>query len=342
MPSRRAISEIVTKMIALVPDDALEDLRNEDPATAAEVHFEPLRVHRLPSAQITDGDCSVDGYYEQFVDLQRPRILYSGDVVAERARFTVIHELGHHIINSVDASLLDELDQLGNSVEEASQAEEMACHQFAGEILVPTSLLDEVIDGAALLPSHIISLRDRTNASWEAIAVQAANYPHTRTVVALIRKRGAVSFVATNWPTSWRRDSRVQPNGPLDWSLLHDARMRREVYRHGLGGAEAFFCDSKRADERLAIAVMSPQRSDGKQSWLEPAQPASADYEVFCDWCGDERNVGWCDFCSGKRCQSCDRCGCQKVITNPICPECFLEKPFRPGAPVCRDCQDAA
>ena len=342
MPSRRAIREIVTKMIALVPADALEDLRSEDPATAAEVHFEPLRVHRLPSAQITDGDCSVDGYYEQFVDPQRPRILYSGDVVAERARFTVIHELGHHIVNSVDPSLLDDLDRLGNSPEEASQAEEMVCHQFAGEILVPVSLLDEVIADEALLPNHIVSLRDRTNASWEAIAVQAANHAQTRTVVALVRKRGEVSFVAANWPTNWRRNGRVKPNGPLDMAFFHDATARPDVYRHELGGAEALFCDTQKVDEGLAVAVMSPKRSDGRQSSLESVVPTWKEREEYCSWCGEERNVDWCDFCSGQKCWSCNQCGCQTPATNPICPECFLHKPFRSGACICRDCEAVA
>ena len=339
MRSQEAIREIVAKMIALVPDDALEDLRNEEPASAAEVHFEPVRVHQLPSAQITDGDCSVDGYYDPFVDPLRPRILYSGDVVAERARFTILHELGHHVLNSVGATLLDDLDQIGDSPEEASQAEESACHQFAGEILVPKALLDEVIGDKALLPSHIISLRDRTSASWEAIAVRAANYAQTRTVVALVRCRGGVSFVAANWPTSWPRGSRVRPTGPLDMALLHSTTGRREIYRYELGGQEALFCDTQGVDEGLAVAVLSPQRSDGRQSWLEPVEPAWREREEYCAWCGDERIVGWCNLCSGRRCQSCGRCGCQKPIINPVCPLCYLRNPFRPGACVCRDCE---
>ena len=342
MRSRRAIQEIVTKMISLVPTDALEDLRSEDPVSAAEVHFEPIRVHRLPSAEISGGDCSVDGYYDPFVDPERPRILYSDDVVTERVRFTIIHELGHHVLNTVGASLLDDLDQLGGSAESAIQAEEMACHQFAGQILVPTSLLDEVIAGEALLPSHVLSLRDRTNASWEAIAVQAANYAQTRTAVALIRHRGEVSFVATNWPTTWPRRSRVKPTGPLDMALSHKTTARREIYRYDLVGAEALFCDTLQVDEGLAVAVMSPQRSDGQQSWLEPVEPAWKEREDFCDSCGEERNVGWCDFCSGRLCWSCGRCGCQETIINPVCPSCYLRSPFRPGACVCRDCEDAA
>ena len=342
MPSRRAIRDVVTKMIALVSPDALEDLRSEDPVSAVELHFEPVRIHRLPSANIGGGNCSVDGYYEPFVDPERPRILYSDDVVAERVRFTIIHELGHHIINWVDTSLLDDLDQLGNSPEDATQAEEMACHQFAGEILVPTSLLDEVIAGESLLPNHIVGLRDRTNASWEAIAVQAANYVHIRTAVVLIRHRGEVSFVATNWPSTWPRRSHVKPTGPLDTALSLKRTARREIYRYHLFGAEALFCDTLPVDEGLAVAVLATRRSDGKQTWLEPVEPALSEPEAFCDSCGEERNVDWCDLCSGKLCWSCRRCGCQETIINPVCTRCFLQKPFRPGASVCIDCEDSA
>lgn len=133
-----AIHDVVKQMIALVPDDALHDLQYEDPASAVEVHYEPVRVHRLPHASLLGGDCSVDGYYESFIDPASPRILYSDDVVAERARFTIIHELGHHIFNTVGAVLLDDLDRMGGSAAEAQRAEESACHQFAGQVLVPT------------------------------------------------------------------------------------------------------------------------------------------------------------------------------------------------------------
>lgn len=335
-----AARDVVEQMIALVPDDALHDLQYEDPASAVEMYYEPVRVHRLPQASLIEGDCSVDGYYESFIDPASPRILYSDNVVAERARFTIIHELGHHIFNTVGAELLDALDRIGGSPTGAQRAEESACHQFAGQVLVPTKLLDDIIASDPLTPRHIVWLRDMTNASWEALAVRAAGYTDTKTAVVLIRSPGEVSFVAANGIVPWPRRSSVQPRGPLDRALrCNSTRARREVYRYGLGGAEELFCDTLRIDAGLAVAVMSSRRSDGGLSILEPAEPTWKEREEFCAWCNTERDVGWCHECSGRRCRDCERCGCEVPINNPVCPKCFLAGPIRPGAEACVDCE---
>ena len=334
------IRDVVEQMIALVPDDALHDLQYEDPASAVEVHYEPVRVHRLPHASLLGGDCSVDGYYESSIDPASPRILYSDDVVAERARFTIIHELGHHIFNTVGAVLLDDLDRIGDSAAGAQRAEESACHQFAGQVLVPTKLLVEIVASDVLTPRHVVWLRKMTNASWEALAVRAASYASAKIAVALVRNPGEVAFVAANGLAPWPRGSSVRAGGPLARALrCNSARARREAYRYDLGGAEELFCDTLRVDAGLAVAVMSSRRSDGGLSILEPAEPTWKEREEFCAWCNTERDVGWCHDCSGQKCRDCERCGCDIPINNPVCPRCFLAGLIRPGSEICVDCE---
>lgn len=340
MPSRNAIRAVAEQMAELVPDDAIHDLQFEDPALAVEVHYEPVRVHRLPRASLIEGDCSVDGYYDSLLDPDIPRILYSDEVVAERARFTIIHELGHHILNTYGARLLDDLDRIGGSVAGAKSAEESACHQFAGQVLVPKELLEDIIASDALTPRHIVRMHEMTNASWEALAVGTASYTGQTTAVALVRSPGEVAFVAANGLAPWPRGSSVRPGGVLDRALrCNSARARREVYRYGLGRAEELFCDTLRVSAGLAIAVMSPRRSDGGLSILMPVEPAWKDREEFCAWCNAERDVGWCHECSGQRCRECERCGCDVPISNPVCPKCFLVGPIRTGSEVCVDCE---
>ncbi len=219
-------------------------------------------------------------------------------------------------------------------------AEEAACHQFAGQVLVPTELLDEIIGGDALVPKHLVSLRERVNISWEALAVTAASHSDVTKAVVLIRSRGEVSFVAANGLVPWRRGSPVQPRGPLDRALqLRSARALPEMYRHNLGGAQELFCDTLRVHDRLAVAVLSPRRSDGGLSILNPAEPTWKEREEFCAWCNAERDVGWCHECSGQRCRECERCGCDVPISNPVCPRCFLAGPIQTGSEVCVDCE---
>ena len=326
-------------MLALIEPEVLDDLRDEDPETVIEVHYQPVRVLPLPPESITSGDCSIDGYYEQFLDVARPCILYSNTATPERARFTILHELGHHIFVTVGAPLLNDLDQIAGPLGDPKDVEEAACDQFAAQVLVPTELLGQIIGDGPVMPRHVVEAREQTNASWEAVAVQVANYPQTRTAVALVREPGQVSFVARSGLQAWPRGSPVQPGGPLDQALRFDSRWRRDVYRYSLGGAEQLYCDTARVDDRLAVTVMSPRRSDGGLTVLEPVEPTWKTREESCEWCGDERDVGWCYYCRGRRCRTCLRCGCRKPIENPVCPECHLENPFRLGARVCRDCE---
>lgn len=326
-------------MLAAVPPEVLNDLRDEDPATAVEVHYPPVRVRPLAHEKITSGDCSVHGYYEQFLNPARPSILYSNAVTPERARFTILHELGHHIFVAPGDSLLSDVDQIAGPLGDPTEVEEAACDQFAGQVLVPTELLDQIIGDAPVKPRHVVEARQLTNASWEAVAVQVANYPERRTAVVLIREQGRVSFVARNGLQTWSRDCSIQRGGALDRALRYDSRCRPDIYRYGLAGAENLYCDTARVDDRLAVAVMAPHRSDGGLTVLEPVDPTWKTREQSCEWCGDERDVGWCDHCRGRRCRTCRLCGCQKPIENPVCPECHLENPSRPGALVCRDCE---
>ena len=328
-------------MVALVSNDALDDLRDEDPVAAVEAHFEPVKVQRLPEFSINTDDCSVDGYYEQFVDPAHPQIIYSDEGGLARARFTIVHELGHHILNTegIGDHLLDDLDRIAGPTGNPSQAEESACHRFAGEVLVPSHLLESVIGSDQLCPKHLLELHEQTNASWEALAVRTADHSSIRTVVALVRHRGEVAFAAANWLTSWRRGCQVKPRGPLDRALQSNSTARSEVFRYGLGGAESMFCDTLQVHDHLAVAVMSSRRSSPGLSFLETVEPAWKEKEELCPWCNEERDVGWCDNCSGRKCRSCGRCGCQTPLSNPACPLCHQVGPFRDGAQICRDCE---
>ncbi|MCQ3812576.1 MAG: hypothetical protein KTV68_18725 [Acidimicrobiia bacterium] len=339
MPFGKDVAEVVAKMLALVPPDVLGDLKNENTASAIEAHFDHVEVHELPFGGVGGEECSVDGFYECSIDPNKQHILYSDSGNTSRITFTILHELGHHIINTVSPELLDDVDQIAGTRGDPVLVEEAACHRFAGEILFSTQLLEEVIGGDPVTPRHVLKLHELSAASWEALAVRVSDFSNIKTAVVLVRRRGEVSFVAANWLTSWRRESHVKPGGPLERALLSEVTARSEVFRYGLGGAESMFCDTAIVHEHLAVAVMSSRRSSFGLSMLEEVEPAWKTREDFCQWCGDERDVGWCDLYSGRKCRSCDRCGCQTHIPNDVCPQCFQSKPFNPGVQVCRDCQ---
>ena len=317
MPLRFKVRDVATEMIGLVSDAVLGGLQEGDPASTIETHYRPVRVRLLPPTGIPAQQCSLDGEYNDYLDPEQPLILYSNAGGPQRARFTIVHELGHHILATDGAFLLDDLDLIGEKYGGAGRAEEAACHQFAGRVLVPAELLGQIVGEGSLEPQHILRLHEESNASWEAVAIRAAEYARGDTAVILIRDEGYVSFVTASWPTFWARNSSVEPGGPLDRALRHDSRGESEAFRYGLGGADAMFCDTVRVDGRLAVAVMSRVRNSKRGlSFLKEVEPKWKEEVKFCLRCNVERDEDWCDNCKGPRCPDCKGCGCQAPVEN--------------------------
>ena len=90
------IESVTHDLLGLIDDQTRLDLVGEDPALAIEVHFDDVRVQALPDRRVIGDDCSTDGFYDPTTDARSPWIFYAEDVVPQRARFTLLHELGHH------------------------------------------------------------------------------------------------------------------------------------------------------------------------------------------------------------------------------------------------------
>lgn len=344
MISRHSISSIADSLISYVSHDALEDLRTEDPRTAVDLYFGPIRFQELPRAGLLSGNCSIDGYYDPFIDNSNPWIFYAADVYEARVRFTILHELGHHLFATVAAKLLDDLDQFAGSFDGgAILAEEAVCHCFAGRLLVPSELIRDVIGPDRVTPKHVKAIHEKGLASWEAVAVRVAESMLEPGAVVLMRDAARISFCASSprlgrlW---WPRGSRVDQKGPLARSLATRQTAHPETYRFEMAYSQAMFCDTLPIHRGLAIGVLCDKPSNGGLSIIDQPDPLWRSRAEFCEWHpGVEREVGWCYKCKGRRCPECGRCGCIHPAKNSLCPQCGLQKPFRKGASMCHDCE---
>jgi len=337
------IERITAQLIAHVPDDARGDLVDEDPESVIAVYFDPIGLQPLPRRDLVADDCSTDGYYDPFIDPARPWIIYADDVAPSRIRFTLLHELGHHLLNTSAAALLDDLDELGGSSERAKRFEESVCHQFASELLLPTQLVDEILPASgAVMPAHVRELHQRSEkVSLDAVAVRVAARLRTPGAVVILREEATIAFCAArglegSW---WPRGSAVDPNGPLARALRIEQRARPDTYRWQLANARQLHCDTLPVHERLAIAILATVPSDASLNIVDEVEPAWKTREYWCEQCNEERNAGWCDRCHGPHCPECGRCACVKTKRNPLCKECGLQNPARPGASMCVDCE---
>jgi hypothetical protein len=341
--SSTSIGRIVVDLTAYVSDDAIYDLRFDDPARAVERHFPPLKTRALPRADFVGDACSTDGWYDVNIDPTRPWILYSSDQSDRRVRFTIAHELGHHLLLSAAADLLDDLDTLRTSAEELNALEESVCHQFAGALLVPDTDITEVIGDNQVLPGHIMELYRHGAASLEAIAIRVAGTMGRPGAVVIMNNESTIGFCASSPElglTWWRRGSSVDPVGPLSRATTGELQAVPDTYRYGLAYSSQLYCDTLPVSDKLAIAVLCDRPSTNTRAVLVETEPRWKDDVQMCAWCITvERDVGWCDKCKGQRCRRCDKCGCIAPSNDPVCPTCHLRSPRRPGASVCRDCE---
>ncbi len=340
--SPTSVASIAAALAELVSDDAHYDLRFEEPQKAIERHFAPLKALALPKSNFVSDTCSTDGWYV-LAGIGHPWIFYSEGQSGRRARFTIAHELGHHLLMTSGSALLDDLDNLAESVDELGALEESVCHQFAGYLLIPDSDLAEVVGSDQIVPAHVLELWRHGAASLEAIAVRLAGVMSYPGAVVIMRNNATVGFCASSpglgrsW---WRRGSYVDPTGPLSRTISSELHAVPEIYRTGLAYSSQLYCDTLPVNENFGIAVLSDRPSTITRAVLAELEPRWKDDIQFCEWCITEpRDVSWCDGCKGQRCRQCDRCGCIAPSNDPVCPLCRLRSPRKPGATVCRDCE---
>lgn len=338
------LRDIVKTMLEHVPITIREELLRA-PEAFIQNHFAPVRIFPLTNLVHTTDECSCDGYYEGAGDLfPTPWILYRRDVSRARIIFTLLHELGHHIIRHVAVGLLDMIDQLAGTKGDLQAIEERACHEFAGQLLVADSVLDSVLMGQPVSPIHLQSLHEKTEASWDAAAVRlASRIPGTGAII-LVRDSGEVSFCASSPGLSmgWPRGSKVAPRGPLARALKQKAIAAQDVFRWQMGGADRLWVDVLPVHAQLSVAVMADRPSVKQLNIVEPVAPKWKTQLLFCAKCEGARNRGWCDICKGRRCEVCDACGCFQRAAGRVCPSCHLEKgsaAYDPGSDRCKDCR---
>lgn len=337
-----SIDALVEWMLELVSGADLVNVV-EDPASAIPVAFPPARVVALaPGSALASDACSCDGHYDDQIVAGVPHLLYSNDRSPRRARFTLLHELGHFVVRHLEPALLDLIDEAAGASGNPDTLEERACHAFAGRLLVPDAELDELIADGRPKPDHVIALYMRRRASWEAAAIRFAERLSGPSAIVIVRNRGSIGFCAsspglTSW---WPRGSALDPSGPLMRATERPARAQPDTFRYDLPGATKLWCDVRQAWPGLGVAVMGDRPSGGQLNLL----PATDDEwgRLYCLRCGELREGEWCFECRGARCDECGACGCYRRAPERLCEgACGLLKglgTFDAGSDVCRDC----
>ena len=315
---RRQASRLLNSL-----DPVVRAALTDDPEQAAERHL-ALDVRLVTStARTKDSSCPIDGIY-----LHEDRsIVVAASSSHGRTLFSILHEVGHHLIDG-DDNITDLLWDVGP--QRSTWARERLANEIAANLLLPEDLLDRHIPPEGPRARDVISLIEDNDASAEACAVAAARRLPGNGYVVIAEHDGTVRFAASHGAAPPIARHTAQPQR----HLLARAVDGREQER----GATLSFPGRTVTDPMHADAA--PFRSgsigvftDGRAPWVTlsvlPA-PKCEQFEVDCPRCHEvvETYKGACRDCGTHRCEQCGWCECRssKQAEAP-CRQCFMMKP---------------
>lgn len=317
--------------------------------TFAEIEsWDQLRIALVPEEKDVPSDarrgCSVAGGY--LWQTNPPTLVVSQSMSRRRQRFTLLHELGHHIqSNDMDlGSALMECD-------DSEAFEDAACDAFAARILLPPELVRQSMPSSGPDVNSVLNLYQKSTASRAAICVQLASELRTPGVIAVFSAEGIVSFAAargTTYPPAKGSDqsSNVLVAAAMVGSLDDHAITRdnaRISYSTGHTSNQLYgqiaWCDG------YLVAVMVEYGASWKS--FSPPREGTAMVSTTSKWhdcetCGSNFVVkSRCASCGEPRCSN-GHCACTRAAER-CCPGCFVLKhpaQFSAGCEVCLDCAD--
>jgi hypothetical protein len=306
---------------------------------ATGIRVRPLQD--VPASEL----CACDG---AFFERPVPNIAYAPTPGSRRERFTLVHEFAHYLIRRHDDVLSDlhDLDDDAGRV-----AEERVCHAFAGQILVPDKVIEQVLAGRSPEARHLREVYADSSGSLEACAVRLAEHLPTNGYVVIAdptERRIRFASPSTAAPYQWGRHTPLPDQHPL-WRAHATGAFRGQGQVVWASGSRMNLWLDAVADGHLVHAVFSETRYWGGQGLTIVDQPPTTARPISmsgsCRHCGaDTWGYTACPTCGDVRCRTCGRCGCgAPAPTTRVCSVCRLEKgkgQFRSAAStVCRDCE---
>jgi Zn-dependent peptidase ImmA (M78 family) len=303
-----------------------------DPATVLRQRYGIEVVLRPPAAP---GKCSIDGSYRR----NPLRISVSSALSTRRVLFSILHEFGHHL----QRRSFEAIDARTRAGKKAVAFEEDVCDAFAADILVPDTLVDEILDGHDVTAAALVRLFHESQASREACCVRIVQRLRTDGYVILADADGVIRFAASNHDYRIRRDTEQGSTHPLAAAATRQVREKAR-FRYPSGWQTPVYFLDALADQGWVLAVAQQHPPSWAVIPLRGNELFPLPPDEDCAHCGESLTV-WqepCTDCRKTPCPSCGRCSCRATsIKSQLCSECFLMKAllqFPHGSGICYDC----
>ena len=312
-----SIANCARTALADVSADVRQDLAH-GLADGIRNHF-GLRVQQAD----TFGERGDGGWCDGVSIIDSGVILYR-PTASRRENFTLMHELGHHLVDNNIECLSWLADQ-----PDPNRVLEQVCDQVAADLLVPADLVDKLIGQHALDAGAVLELYDHTEASRSACAIAIARRLPCDGFVLVIEEGATAIFFAARArdtrPYGWRGEA-LPPAHPL----RQDAPPARSLawWPYPTGGARREYFMSTATAGGWTVAVLAennlfdvpgfhiPQQVDGDRGY---------DGQVSCPCGYTGKTRMWpCQRCRRPECPKCGECECARQDRKRIaCENCF-------------------
>jgi len=322
------------RIVAGIDDDVRRDLA-DSLEIAIELHFDL----KITAADVfgTRGDggwCDGVSIIDSGIILYRP-------TRSRRQNFTLMHELGHHLV----AQDIDCLSWLADEPE-PGRALEQLCDQIAADLLLHPDDIDTALGGGPPTAEALVALFDRTEASRSACAVALARKLPCDGFIVLIEDDADEVFFAARArdtrPYAWRGDT-IPISHPLRQTPPAPRALAWWPYSVGSQRREYFMSCAAAGSWRIAVfAENNLFDVPGFHIPQEVEKDRGYDGSTTCP-CGYSGKTRWwpCNRCGVPECPSCGDCQCSREDrTRVACSVCFSSVlPHLLLDGVCVDCR---
>lgn len=257
-------------------------------------------------------------------------VMYSPTPGSKKENFTLLHEVGHILVQRDD----DALNWLADRDDPDAEMERL-CEQIAADLVVPKDMLDNLVGTGPITGDDLKTLVAKSAASGPACAIALSNRLSSGAVVIIDRAHARVIHSAL------RGDSlKVYPwkhrAVPLDHPLLTlkpgDTMTRKAHWTDEWERRQDYYVSAV-ATEKRVYAVFSTSdlwdvdKFHGGQA--PPQKSAAPRLGKLCR-CGFAGTAtGWpCPTCGHQYCPRCGDCDCQRRDNaQETCSSCFCIAP---------------
>ncbi|GIH16054.1 ImmA/IrrE family metallo-endopeptidase [Rugosimonospora africana] len=312
------------RLVAAIPHSSRQALAL-DPAAALAQQFDVrvVPVEELRESRGAGGWCDGLSFTTDQI------VCYAPSRGSRRQNFTLLHELGHILVNEDDAAL----DWLSDRPD-PDRDQERLCDAIAAEILLPEPTINQVLAGAAPTVDHLRQLHASSQASEEVCAIALAARLPVRGAFVLIRRRTAtVAFAASSgWPPlRIPRGLAVPARHPLRdlgtrqrWIGWVTPDLRLAFTGHPAASPPSYHAENLLqvdavAGPRRTTAILLDTSGAGSDIKGDPDETYALDPKLWptqpgytCSKCGNNAASGSyeCDECGVGPCRACGRCRC--------------------------------